>query len=281
MKRVLIHILSLALLVGGAAAQVVQEHVPELEGIDVEEHLGDTIPLHLSFVDDHGQTVRLGDYFDRDKPVALILGYYECPMLCNLVFNGLTAAIPDLGLAMGDQYQIINVSIDPAETPELAAAKKANYLDALGSAASADGWAFLTGDSAQIAALAGALGFKYYYVEDRDEYAHPAVVHILSERGVISRYLYGIQYNPRDVKLALLEASEGKIGSTLDRIILYCFHYDPDAGSYVVFARNVMLIGGVLTVIVLGAFLLTLWLRERHRKVHRPAPRESNRVSVG
>ncbi len=281
MKHVLRHILFLALLVGGAAAQVVQEHVPELEGIDVEEHLGDTVPLDLAFVDDHGRSVTLREYFGQDKPVALILGYYECPMLCNLVFNGLTAAIPDLGLAMGSQYRIINVSIDPVETPELASAKKANYLEALGPAASAEGWAFLTGDSTEIAALANALGFKYYYVEDRDEYAHPAVVHILSEDGVITRYLYGIQYNPRDVRLALLEASEGKVGSTLDRIILYCFHYDPAAGSYVVFARNVMVIGGVLTVIVLGAFLLILWLRERHRKVHRPTPRESHRVSVG
>lgn len=269
------------LLAASGSAQTVQEHVPELAGIDVEEHLGDTIPLDLAFIDDRGRAVRLGDYFGQGRPVALILGYYECPMLCNLVFNGVTEAIPQLGLQMGRDYRLINVSIDPGETPDLAAAKKANYLRQLGGEVDEAGWVFLTGDSASSASLADALGFRYYYAEDRDEYAHPAVVHILSDAGVISRYLYGVKYQPRDMRLALLDASEGRIGSTLDRIILYCFHYDPAAGGYVLMARNTMIVGGALTVVLLGAFLAALWARERFRRIHQPPLRSPHRVSAG
>ncbi len=234
--------------------------------------LGDTIPRGLGLVYEAGREVALGDYFGGDRPVLLVLGYYECPMLCNLVFNGLTEALPRVGLDLGRQYRVVTVSIDPGETPDLAAAKKASYLAQLGPAAPPASWAFLTGDSAAIAQLADAVGFRYYYDESRDEYAHPAVVHVLSPEGVVSRYLHGIQYNPRDLKLALVEAADGKIGSTLDRVILYCYHYDPGAGGYVVLAQNVMLVGGLLTVLGLGGFLLVLWLRESYRTRHRPAP---------
>jgi len=254
------------LLSRSTSAQIVRDSVPELDSIDVVEHLGQPIPLDLQFTDDQGRAVTLGDYFQDGRPVVMILGYYRCPMLCNLVFNGLTDAVADLDLGMGGDYTIITVSINPQETSELAAAKKNNYLEQIGPRGSADGWAFLIGDESQSAALAEALGFQYYYVEERDEYAHPAVVFLLTEDGVISRYLYGVQFGSRDLRFGLLEASEGKIGSTVDRILLYCFHYDPDAGGYVLFARNVMTLGGAATVVLLGALLIVLWTRERYRR---------------
>lgn len=284
MKRVLLHLIIAALgftaFTVSPTAQTVREDVPELQSIDVEQNLGDTIPLDLSFVDDHGRTVTLNDYFHDGKPVILILGYYRCPMLCNLVFNGVTATLSDVSLRMGRDYRIVTVSIDPTETHELAAAKKENYLEQLGDRGDARNWAFLTGDSSRVARLAESLGFKYYYVEERDEYAHPAVLHLLTEDGVISRYLFGIQYSPLDVRLGLLEAGDGKIGSTADKLLLYCYHYDPDAGSYAIFARNVMTLGGVATVALLGLFLGGMWLRERYRKEQHDTE-NSEKISVG
>jgi len=268
-------------LIGTCGAQVVRDSVPELQGIDIEEHLGDTLPLNLAFSDDHGNAVTLADYFHQGRPVLLVLGYYRCPMLCNLVFNGVSQAVPGTNLQMGQDFQIVTVSINPKETPELAAAKKKTYLEDLGASGSPDGWAFLTGDSGQSKALAAALGFDYYYMPDKDQYAHPAAIYLISPSGVISRYLYGIQYNPRDLRLGLLEASEGKVGTTVDRIILYCYHYDPDSGGYTILAQNVMMVGGVITVILLGAFLGMLWMRDRYKKAHSPTPEQRHHSTVG
>ena len=284
MKRVRLHLIIAALgvtaLTVSPIAQTVREDVPELQSIDVEQNLGDTIPLDLSFVDDRGRPVTLNDYFHDGIPVVLILGYYRCPMLCNLVFNGMTTALSDVSLRMGRDYRVVTVSIDPTETHELAAAKKENYLEQLGERGDAGNWSFLTGDSARVAQLAESLGFKYYYVEERDEYAHPAVIHLLTEDGVISRYLFGIQYSPLDLRLGLLEAGDGQIGSTADKLLLYCYHYDPEAGSYAIFARNVMTLGGVATVALLGLFLGGLWLRERYRKGQHDTE-NSEKISVG
>jgi protein SCO1/2 len=244
-------------------SQLVRDSVPELMSIDIIEHLGDKLPLQLEFTDDNGNAVRLADYFGNEKPVALILGYYECPMLCNLVFNGISDGIKGLQWVPGEKYEIINVSIDPLETVQLARAKKANYIKSLEMTGAENGWHFLIGDKSQSEALAQAVGFKYYYVEERDEYAHPAAAYVISPDGTISRYLYGVKFTPHDLKMALLEASEGKIGSTLDRVILYCFHYDPESKAYVLFAQNVMKIGGLLTVIIFSVFLGSLWLKDQ------------------
>jgi protein SCO1/2 len=162
---------------------------------------------------------------------------------------------------------MVTISINPDESFNLAAAKKKNHLAALNKPVKENGWVFLTGTAENSKMLADALGFKYYYVEERNEYAHPAVIFVLTEEGKISRYLYGIEYKETDLRLSLLEASEGKIGSTLDRIILYCFHYDPDAGGYVIFAGNLMRIGGVITVLFIGTFLFILWRRENYKRV--------------
>ena len=248
---------------GNAVGQVVLDSVPELKGVGITEHLGARIPTDLKFTDDRGRAVTLGDYFHDGKPVILNLVYYECPMLCNLVLNGVTTAAHQLGWTPGKEYRLVAISINPRETYDLAAAKKASYLHELDKPGSENGWSFLVGDSTQSKALADALGWGFYYDAESKEYVHTAATFVVTPSGTISRYLYGIEYEPRDFRLALLEASEGKIGNTLDRLILYCFHYDPEAKGYVLFAQNIMKLGGGVAVVLLGIFLLTLWRRER------------------
>jgi len=242
--------------------QITMDNVPELQKIDVVEQLGNTIPLDLQFTNDEGRSVFLKDYFNQGKPVLLTLAYYRCPMLCGLVLNGLTKGVSQLDFLPGQQFQMITISINPEESYRLAAAKKKNHIEALNKPVKKSSWVFLTDSTDNTKKLADALGFKYYYVEERDEYAHPAVSFVLTEDGKISRYLYGIEYKKSDLRLSLLEASQGEIGTTLDRIILYCFHYDPDAGGYVLFAGNLMRIGGVITVLIIGSVLGVLWRKE-------------------
>ncbi len=253
-------------LISESRAQVVQDSVPALKRIDVIEHLGDTIPMGLTFTNDAGETANLGTYFHHGKPVILVLAYYTCPMLCTLVLNGLSNAVAALDWTPGKEFQILTISIDPSETFELAAGKRTRYLDNLGRPGIGDGWRFFVGAADQSQALADAVGFKYYYDTEQKMYAHPAVVMILTEDGKISRYLYGIDFKPRDLKLALGEASQGKVGNTIDRIILYCYHYDPAAKGYVAVAGRIMQLGGLLTLGILIVFLGILWGRERRRR---------------
>ncbi len=247
-------------------AQVIRDSVPELQKIDIVEHLGQTIPLDLTFVNDTGDTVKLGDYFHQGKPVIVTLAYYNCPMLCTMVLNGLSDGIRGLSLTPEKDFTVLTISINPSETATLASAKRTRYMENLGEKGRNDGWRFFVGEESQSRALANAIGFQYYYDEERKEYAHAAGAFVITEDGVISRYLYGLEFKERDLKLALLEASEGKIGSTLDRLILYCFHYDPAAKGYVVMAGNVMKLGGLLTLIIVTIFLSIFWARERAQR---------------
>lgn len=258
--------LTAALLASSALGQAIKKDDPQLRGVGVEEHLGDKIPLDLTFVNDAGDTVQLSHYFNQGKPVILVLAYYTCPMLCTLVLNGVTDAVRELPWPPGEKYQVLAISIDPRDTPELAAAKKHRYLEALNRKGADAGWDFMVGAADQSKALADAVGFKYRWDEDKQMYAHPAVIFILGEDGKISRYFYGLEYKPADLKLSLLEASQGEIGSTVDRVILYCFHYDPESGSYTVFAANVMKLGGVVTLLLLGSVIGVFWARDRHRR---------------
>jgi protein SCO1/2 len=268
-------ILTAVLVTSPVSGQIADYSPPELRGIDVVEHLGEKIPLDLVFLNDKGDTVSLGGYFNQGKPVILVLAYYECPMLCTLVLNGLSDGLRNLSWAPGDRYRVVTVSIDPRETPVLAAGKKKTYLENLALPIDDGGWAFLVGHESESRALADAVGFEYYFDEKIKQYAHPAVIFVLTEDGRISRYLYGIEYSSRDLKLSLIEASEGKIGSTLEKIILYCYHYDPEEGGYVVFAANVMKLGGALTLGLLVIFLVIIWRVElRRRKV--PAISDKN-----
>jgi protein SCO1/2 len=249
-----------------ADAQVVQKDAPELKKINVVEHLGDTIPMDLAFTNSKGESIMLSDLFQPGKPVLLTLAYYECPMLCTFVLNGLSKGLSDLNFIPGTDFQMITISIDPKETWNLAATKQKNQQAAVGKPFPEDGWQFLVGTQENIKRLADAVGFVYYYDQARDEYAHPAVSFVLSDKGMITRYLYGIEFKENDLHLALLEASEGKIGDTLDKIVLYCYHYDPDAGGYVLFAGNVMRLGGVITMLFLGGALGLFWHRERRKR---------------
>jgi protein SCO1/2 len=246
-------------------AQVVRENVPELKAINVQEHLGAQIDTSLTFTDEEGNRVTLADYFRDGRPVMLTLAYYNCPMLCTLVLNAVSDGIDQLPWQPGQEYQVITVSINPLETPELAAQKKQNYLSAMEKKINPDGWHFLVGEQEAISRLAEQVGFVYYYDEEKEQYAHPAVTYLLTPEGVISRYLYGLDYTGLNLKLALLEAGQGKLGNTIDQLLLYCYHYDPDEKGYVVFAGNIMRLGGVMTIFLLGGMLLILWRREAQR----------------
>ena len=246
-------------------AQLIKDSDPDLDRIDVVEHLSDSIPLGLVLTNEQGQEVKIEQFFRKGKPVILTLAYYRCPRLCTLVLNGLLKGVQQLDWKPGEKYQMLTVSIDTTETAETAAAKKRTYVGQIDNYNIESGWQFTVARQDAISQLARAVGFKYFFDQERNEFAHPAVVFVLTEEGVISRYLYGLEYKPKDLKLALLEASEGKIGNTIDRLILYCFHYDPDAKGYTLFATNVMKLGGLLTVVILGLFLGIMWVREKRR----------------
>jgi protein SCO1/2 len=235
----------------------------EMDGVDVVEHLNDQVPLDLTFTDEQGKTVRLGDYIDGLHPVILTLNYYACPMLCSMELNGLVEGIKGLDWTPGQQFQVVTVSIDPSEKPELAAAKKANYLKSLGMDGAEAGWHFLTGEHDHIKQLADTVGFGYRYDPAQKQFAHGAAIFVLSPQGKISRYLYGIEFPPKQLRLGLVEAGEGKTGSVVDRFLLRCYHYDPASRKYGVYVWGVMRAGGVLTMVLLGGFLMFLWRRER------------------
>lgn len=254
-------------LVSPATAQVQRGTPDEVQGIEITPHLGDEVPLDLTFVDENGRTVKLGDYFDGDRPVVLSMGYYGCPMLCDLVWMGTFQALRELKWTPGQEFRLVNVTIDHEETPRMARAKKDDYLESYGRPSARKGVHFLTGQREEIRSLAEAVGFGYRYVPDRDEYAHAAGIMVLSPNGKLSRYLFGVQYEPKTVRMALLEASEGKIGNALDRVVMYCFHYNPEEGEYTVAAMNIMRLVGAISVVVIGTLIAVLWRRERRRRV--------------
>jgi protein SCO1/2 len=244
-----------------------EEPLPkELEGVGIKEKLGDRIDLDMLFTAENGQQVPLRSYFSKGKPVVLNLVYYSCPMLCNLVLNGQLGALKEIAWTPGSEFEIVTVSIDPMETWGLAAKKKNYYMEAYGRDAY-QGWHFLADYKDNVKKLAEQVGFSYRWDERTEQFAHSAALMVLTPEGVVSRYLYGIRYKPRDVRLALTEASQGKLGSIGDKILMFCFHYDAEARSYVPFARNIMRAGGVLTMLILGGVLLLLFSRDRTRPV--------------
>jgi len=240
----------------------------QVEGVDVTEHLGASLPKGLSFTDEHGQKATLGQYFDGKHPVILTFNYSNCPMLCSLMLNGLVQGLKQLAYTPGKEFRIVTVSIDHHETTERALSTQQRYLREYGRPEASDGWHFLTGSEASVREFARAVGFGYAYNEARKEYAHPSAMAVASPDGRIVRYLYGIEYQPSKLKLALLEATEGKIGNPFDRLVLYCFHYDATEGKYAPVAANIMRAGGALAVVVLASFLTLLWradLKKRRR----------------
>jgi protein SCO1/2 len=234
----------------------------------VEQKLDHRIPLDLAFTDETGKAVKLGDYFG-EKPVVLTLVYFECPMLCSQILNGLVSCLKHLSLDAGKDFQIVTVSINPHETPELAARKKAAYIEALGIPAAGAGWHFLTTtDDAAIHALADSIGFRYFYDEEIHEYAHPGVVTILTPEGKVARYFSDVgfsraDFTARDVSFSLIEASENRIGSWIDQIFLRCYHYDPITGKYGLVVTNVVRLLALATVTCLVGFIVVMLRRER------------------
>lgn len=244
------------------------EPAPEqLQDVGVEEHLDVQLPLELTFIDSNGEEVQLGDLFDGKTPVILTMNYSNCPMLCSLQLNGLFEGLQGVNWDLGKQYRMITIGIDPKETPERAEETKQKYLKIYGRDGAGDGWHCLTGKEADIRKVADAVGFGYSYLPETGEYAHAAVTMVCTPDGHTSRYLYGVEYPAQTVRLALLEASEGKIGTTMDRVLLFCFQYDETRGRYAPSAVKIMKAGGVLTLIFLGALLGIYWVRET-RKAH-------------
>lgn len=243
----------------------------ELKDVGITERLNEQIPLDLPFRDETGREVRLRDYFAPGKPVILQLGYYGCPMLCGLVSKGLVESLKQLNLTMGTDFNVLMVTIDPNESHELAAAKKQASLVEFGRAVDAGGWHFLTGPAESIKALTEAVGFRYKWVERASQFSHPAVIIICTPDGRVSRYLYGIQYPAREMRLSLVEASQGRIGTTGDRILLTCLQYDPSTGRYALSAIMLMRAAGAVTVIVLAVALWLLFRRERRRTAGSPS----------
>ena len=255
-------------------AGLAQPLAPAMHSIDVDEHLGNVIDPSLGFVDHTGKAVKLGDYFDGKRPVLLTMNYFRCPVLCNVQLNELTEALRVFDWTPGDEhFRIVTVSIDPREQPILASSKRNSHLEALGRGAEVD-WEFLTGDALSIRLLAAQLGIQYAYDPEQDQYAHPAVVVFASPEAKIVRYIYGLSYKPNDLKFGLIEASEGRVGTTLDRIILSCFHYDATLGRYGPFAFGLMRVAGALTVLLIGTALFLYRRQERRQQPRHSRPAE-------
>ena len=241
----------------------------ELEGVGIDEHLGRTIDLDLEFISENGTPVKLREFFNQGRPVILDLVYYNCPMLCTLILNAQTQTMKEIAWTPGKEYEVVTISIDPRETFDVAQKKKQTYLDILGK--SATGWHFLTDKDNNAKKLAELIGYHYRYDERQKQYAHTSGIMILTPDGKLSRYLYGIRYPSRDVRFALAEASEGKFTMAVEKLLLFCYHYDPQANRYVLFAMNVMRAGGILTVLIIS---FTLWRLFRADKVRTKALRE-------
>ncbi len=229
-----------------------------LENVGIDQRLNEQLPLDITLRDESGQDVKLGDYFGS-KPVMISLVYYSCPQLCNQVLNGLTSSLKTLSaFDIGKEFNVVTVSFDPRETAQLASEKKKTYIDWYKRPGAEDGWHFLTGDQAQIDRLTEAVGFHYNYDARTNQFAHASGIMIATPQGKLARYFYGIEYSATDLRLGLIEASENKIGSPIDKVILYCFHYDPASGKYGPVVVNMIRLGGVVTVVGMIAFLLLL-----------------------
>jgi protein SCO1/2 len=247
----------LALCLPALAQEVAPEQdtrPPLLRQVGIDQKLNTQVPLDLGFRDEAGRAVTLGEYFGK-KPVVMALVYYDCPMLCTQVLNGLASALQVLKFDAGREFNVVLVSIDPKETPQLAAAKKKTYLERYQRSGAAAGWHFLTGEQAAIHRLAQSVGFRYAYDPKTGQYAHAAAILVLTPEGKIAQYYHGIEYPPRDLRLGLVEASKNRIGSVVDRVLLYCYHYDPAKGRYGAVAMNILRLAGLATLLAMGSFI--------------------------
>jgi protein SCO1/2 len=235
-----------------------------LKEIGFDQKLGAQLPLDITFTDDTGKTVRLGEYFGQ-KPVIMLITYYNCTMLCPLLLDGLVRTLRPVGFDMGKDFTVLTLSINPRETFSIAASRKALYVQRYGRPGAERGWHFLTGKADAIAALTHAVGFRYVYDKKKDEYAHAEGIIILTPEGKAARYLYGVEFSPRDMRLALIEAGNNTIGTPVDQLLLYCYHYDPLTGKYGVIIMNVLRLAGSATALALGTFMVVMFRRDRRK----------------
>jgi protein SCO1/2 len=269
--------------VGGAPSALAQGYIAEgpairnavdmmPKGVSITENPGDELDLSLTFTDDTGKTVTLGDYFNQGKPVVFTMVYYNCPMLCTFALNGARDVIRDMEWAPGDDYTLLAVSFDPREGPELSGPKKATYIQDLGVEGAENGWHFLTGEAEPIEKLTDALGFGYEWVEAQGEFAHASALIVVTPDGRISRYLNGVYYDPNTLRLTLVEAAGGKIGKVIDNLsLMFCYRYDPESGTYAADAFKLMRLGGLVTVAFILITVFAFWRHEiKHRKLDNP-----------
>jgi protein SCO1 len=266
-RSIAISILGTTLLAGTAFGQGMTQGImsppanmrpPGLKNVGIEQHLNDQIPPDLIFRDETGKSVRLADYFGR-KPLILNLVYYQCPMLCGEVLSGLDSALRVLKFDVGKEFDVLTVSFDPKETPQMATAKKAEFLKRYGRPGAADGWHFLTGPESSIAALTKAAGFDYEYDPKTGQFAHATAIMVLTPEGKIAQYYYGVEFAPKDLRLGLVQASQNKIGSIVDEVLLYCYHYNPDTGKYSAIISRILKIAAGTTIFMLGTFLIVMF----------------------
>lgn len=254
-------------LAGPAAGQLNQKQPDDLAGLELVQKLDARLPLELEFLDENGYKMKLGDRFKGDKPVILTLNYYSCPMLCVLTLNGMLDALKQVELEPGSDYDICTVSINPMEQSQLTKQKKQNYCEYWGNPNGPAAWNFHTGTAENIKTLADSVGYQFRWIPERREYAHPSVLIICTPDGRVSRYLQGVNFDPKTVRLALVEASNGKIGTVVDDFTLFCYMYDATKGTYTMTAIGVMKAGGILTILAIGIWLSVLWGIEKRRRL--------------
>jgi protein SCO1 len=235
---------------------------PQLQEVKLEQNLNQQVPLDLRFKDETGKNVQLGDLLEG-KPSIVNLAYFDCPMLCSQVAIGLITSLRPVNFSVGKEFNVLTISFDPKDTPDLAAAKKYSYLKDYNRSGAEKGWHFLTGSQKSIEQLTKAIGFKYVYDPKIDQFAHASGIIVLTPEGRISRYFYGIEYASRDLRLALVEASQNKIGNIADEVLLFCFHYDPTTGKYSAAAINFIRLGAIITVLMLGGFIIKMRRKEK------------------
>ncbi|MFP5518948.1 MAG: SCO family protein [Bdellovibrionia bacterium] len=248
---------------GKPAPTVATEMPAELQGVGIDQKLGTKLNLEMKFTDETGKIATLGSFFDGRRPVIISPVYYSCPGLCNFHLNGFTEALKEMDWGIGDKFVYLAVSFDSKETSDLAAAKKETYLKVYGRDGAQDNWHFLTADEATVQEFTKSLGFKFRWDEQSQEWAHAAAAIVISPDGTVSRYLPGIVFSAKDIRLAINEATQGKIGTIVDSLILYCFKYDPQQSKYTLYAFNLVKMGGALTVLLMVIWLLPVWFRAR------------------
>jgi len=262
-KRVLLLGIAVIVMTAAAAAAHDDTRPAALQDVDFEQKLNQQVPLDLYFRDEAGNKVQLARYFNQ-KPIILNFVYFKCRDLCPLLLDGIVRSLRAISFEIGNQFDVLTVSFDPHDNPPLAAAKKADLVAEYSRPGAAGGWHFLTGDEASIEKLAQAVGFRYRYDVHTGEFGHATGIVVLTPHGRTSRYFYGIDFSPRDLRLGLIEAAAEKIGSPIDQLLLFCYHYDPKTGKYTLLVNRVMQIAGTATVLALGAFITVMLLRERH-----------------